>query len=304
MRNLYGCRLVLLVAPSLLLLFPIGVLTLALERISNALLREQTSRNWRSGDSEVSIPNPTSSADTSINIQVKNAPTYAILGICCLSYLVSAIGVFGMWELRKVEGTSRHQRGWSWAVLVSHVIMIGASVGVLAWASSVQSDENSWLRREDIGQGSLVLTRETWACQIDKFYTDSGWAGAACGTAKGTRFLLIAMAVSSVLALVTLWVIVRQRGGLKWLSGGKGRYGGFDNVYELQPNTSGAPYVFQPAPQWTTQPYHQWTPQSYQQWHMGANHSQWAQQPPQHAPQQPTNAAPGTDTKIIQPVFR
>lgn len=296
MRNLHGCRLVLLVAPSLLLLFPVGVLTFALERISNALLREQTLRNWRTGDSGISIPNPTSSADTGINVRINNAPTYAILGICCLSYVVSAIGVFGIWELRKVEGTSGHQRGWSWAVMTSHVIMIGASVGVLAWSSSVESNEHGWQRREDIGQGSPVLTRETLACQIDKFYPDSGWAGAACGTAKATRFLLVAMAISSTLALVTLWIIVRQRGGLKWLTGGKGRYGGFDNVHELQPYTPGAPYVFQPAPQWNLQP--------YQQWHPAANHSQWAQQPPQQATQQLIHPASGTDAKISQPVFR
>lgn len=304
MRNLHGCRLVLLVAPSLLLLFPIGVLTFALERISNVLLREQTTRNWRSGDSGISIPNPTSSADTSIDVRINNAPTLAILGVCCLSFLVSAIGVFGIWELRKVEGTSSHQRGWSWAVMVSHVIMIGASVGVLGWASSVQSNENGWQRRENLGQGSPVLTRETWACQIDKIYPDSGWAGAACGTARATRFLLIGMAISSALALVTLWLIVRQRGGFKWLSGGKGRYGGFDNVYEMQPTGPGAQYVFQPAAQWAPQAYQQWPPQTYHQGNQGPHHSHWPLQPPQQVQQQPVNSGSRGDTKLSQPVFR
>jgi hypothetical protein len=179
-------------------------------------------------------------------------------------------------------------------MLISNVVMVGASAGVLGCASSVQSSERSWPKYEDVGKDEQRFTRETWACQIDKFYPDESWAKAACGTAKATRFLLIPMAVSSAIVLVSLWVLVRDRGGLKWLGGGKGRYGGFKSVYELQPTASSAPYAFQAAPQgtpqpfqqWPQQPHHQWAPQPYQQWPQQP-YQQWPQQPYQQAPQQP-----------------
>jgi hypothetical protein len=231
-----------------------------------------------------------------IDLQIRRGPQFAILGICCLSYIVSAIGVFGIWELRKIEGTRSHQRVWSWLILISNVIMIGASAGILGYTSSVQSNENIWQSAGDIGKGDAAYTKETWSCQIDKFYPDSGWAGAACGTTKATRFLLIPMAVASALVLVSLWVLVRERGGLKWLSGGKGRYGGFEDVYELGPNAPTAPYAFQPAPQWSPQPYQQWQPVPVQQ---------WAPQPVQQIPQQIISPAPDASAKPTQQaVFR
>lgn len=292
MRNLHGSRLILLVAPTLLILFPIGVLTFALERISNALLREHTARDWRGGRFSAN-----NSTDIDIDGRINQAPTISILGICCLSYLVSTIGVAGIWELRKVEGTSSHQRTWSWAVMISHVVMFGASVGVLGWVIAVQSNEESQLQREDLSSGNPTFTRETWACRIDKFYPDSGWAGSACGTARATRFLLIPMAIASALALVSLWVIVQQRGGFRWLSGGKGRYGGFDNVYELQNAPPGGPYAVQPAPQWSPQPHQQWAPMP--------THPQWTQQPYQQPLQHPAGHGLDPDNKVNQqPVFR
>jgi hypothetical protein len=94
----------------------------------------------------------------------------------------------------------------------------------------------------------------------------------------------IAMIVACIMTLVSLWVLVRERGGLKWLNGGKGRYGGFDNVYELQPSAPNGTYAFQPAPQWSPQPYQQWPPQAYQQW-APAPGQPWLQHPLQPAPQ-------------------
>jgi hypothetical protein len=296
MRKLDGCRLVLLMTPPLLLLLPVGILTFALERISNSFLTSQTNRDWQSGSRSIIIydsPNTASSNSTNIEIDVRinRGPALTILGICCLSYLVSAIGVFGIWELRKAEGTPRHQRTWSWLILISNLLMIGGSAGALGYTTSVQNSEDAWQTAEDISKGGPVLTGETWACQIDKFYPNTGWAGAACGTARATRYLLIPMIVSSALVLVSWWMIVRDRGGFKWLSGGKGRYGGFKSVYELEPATPNAPYVYQSAPQWPPQPYQQWNPQAHPQW-VPAPMPQWGHQPFQQVPQQSFQQAP------------
>jgi hypothetical protein len=110
------------------------------------------------------------------------------------------------------------------------------------------------------------------------FYLDRNWAGTACGLAKATRLLLIPMAVSAALVLVSLWVLVRHRGGMGWLFGGKGRYAGFANVYELRPTSPGAQRVAQPQQQWMPYPVQQWPQQTYQQ---------WPQQQYQAVPQQP-----------------
>lgn len=86
---------------------------------------------------------------------------------------------------------------------------------------------------------------------------------------KATRFLLLPVAIFSLLFLISLWILTRQRGGLKWLIGGKGRYAGFDNVYELQQGGPQGVYVQNPPP---PHPSQQWTPQPYyvvppsQQW--------------------------------------
>lgn len=307
MRNLQGGRLVLLITPPLLLLLPIGVLIFALERISRSLFFDQTARSFRNGGDTITVNGPTttgSSNATDVDITIgrtNQTPTITILGICVLSYVVCAIGTFGTWELRKVEGTSRHQRAWGWLVLVANIIMIGASAGVLGYASSVQSSDGGWQRYEDVGRDDPFWTRETWACQIDKFFPSSGWAGSACGTAKAARFLLIALIVASLLTLVSLWVLVRERGGLKWLNGGKGRYGGFDNVYELQPTAPNGQYAFHPAPQWSPQPYQQWPPQAYQQWAPGPG-QQWPQQPLQQAPQPSLSPGHNSDLKTGQGV--
>lgn len=287
MRNPNGCRVVLLAIPPLFLLFPVSVITFALERISDDLILAQTQRDSRSGGYNITVYGPTrtgsnDSTYTEINFDINEAPTIAILGICILVYIVSAIDVLGIWELRKVEGTQRHQRRWSWVMFISNVVMAGASAGILGYASAVQSSENKWQRYEDVGKDDQIFTRETWACQIHDFFPDQGWAGAACSTAKATRLLLIPMAVSSALVLVSLWILVRDRGGLKWLIGGKGRYGGFENVYELRPTNPGAPRIVQPQQQWVPQPVQQRPPHAVHQ---------SPQQPSQSGSQQPVNQA-------------
>ncbi|KAH5353410.1 hypothetical protein HBI48_146770 [Parastagonospora nodorum] len=315
MRDFSGCAAVFLFTPPLLLQLPVGVLIFALERISRSLLLSETNRNFRGGTYEVTVYGPAStdsnnSTNTVIDLRINQSPTYATLGTCCVSYVVIAIGLFGIWELRKMEGTPAHHRMWSWLVLISNMIMIGLSAGIMGYTSSVQSNENGWQRYEDVGQSDPRLTRETWACQIDKFYPDSGWAGAACGTAKATRYLLIALAVSSALVIVSLWMLVRERGGMKWLAGGRGRYGGFENTYEMQPNTS---YAFQPAPQWSPQLYQQQSPQAYQQPpdlyqpYSQAPGQQSIPQPSYQAPYQPgpvSNNQDATTKTGLQTIFR
>jgi tryptophan-rich sensory protein len=101
MGNPNGCRVVLLLTPPLFLLFPVGVLIFALERISKALILEQTQRDWRSGSYKITVYGPTSTGSnnltyTDVTFRTNEAPTLAILGICCLSLIVSAIGVFGI----------------------------------------------------------------------------------------------------------------------------------------------------------------------------------------------------------------
>jgi hypothetical protein len=80
---------------------------------------------------------------------------------------------------------------------------------------------------------------------------------------KATRFLLLPIAIFSLLVIISLWILVRERGGFKWVCGGKGRYAGFDNPYELRPSEPPAPYIQHP-PQWAPQPYY--VVQPVQQW--------------------------------------
>jgi hypothetical protein len=286
MGNINGFRVVLLLTPPLFFLFPVGVLTFVLERISRALLLEQTRRDWRNDNSaSITLYGPTSTGsnnltNTDITIRTNQAPTLAIIGICCLSFVVSIIGVCGIWEMRRVEGTPNHQRAWTWAMFISNVVMLGASTGVLGYATSVQSSERGWQRYEDVGKDGQVFTRETWVCQIKKLYPAESWA-----EAKATRLLLISLIIASATVLVSLWMLVHERGGLKWLIGGKGRYGGFESAYEMHPIGPSVPYAFQRAPQWSPQPSQQWSPASGQQWVL-QSHQQAPQQPYLQASQQ------------------
>ena len=111
---------------------------------------------------------------------------------------------------------------------------------------------------------------------------------------KATRFLLLPMAIFALLVLSSLWVIIRQRGGWKWLCGGKGRYAGFDNAYELQQGAPQGPYA--PAPYAQAQP--QWAPQPY---YPVQPAQQWG--PPQASPMVPQVQKTGVTTDE-RPVFR
>ncbi|KAF2133770.1 hypothetical protein P153DRAFT_380951 [Dothidotthia symphoricarpi CBS 119687] len=261
MPNPNGCRVFLLLIPPLFSLFPVAAITLILERISSNLLRDQTTRNLRDGAYELHLNRPTSTGSNNTSIDVtlltKQAPTFALLSVCTLAYVASALGVLGIWDLKRVEGTMQHQRAWSWTVITSNLVMFGASLGVFGYLSSVQNSEKDWKSYEDAAQDGQRLTEETWSCQINKFFPDESWAGNACTTAKATRFCLIGIAISSLLVIVSASILIRSRGGIKWLLGGKGRYAGFESVYELRPTGYQTPYIVQYAPQPILQPGYQ-----------------------------------------------
>jgi hypothetical protein len=74
--------------------------------------------------------------------------------------------------------------------------------------------------------------------------------------------MLIPLAVSSILVMVSTWILTRDRGGSKWLFGGKGRYGGFASVYEMNPHAPAPP--FPPGPQFYPMPQQYPGPQQFQ----------------------------------------
>ncbi|KAF3007601.1 hypothetical protein E8E13_007824 [Curvularia kusanoi] len=318
MRNLSGCRVFLLAVPAVLLLFPVSVLVLILERISTSLLNDHTYRDFRSGELTITLNGRNSTGSTAdsqfdVAMDMNPRPVIAILGVCVAAYIVCAIDAFGIWELKKVEGTNRHQRIWTWMVVVGNILLAALSLGIFAWTTSVQNSEAGWQSYHDVQKMNQEYTRETWACQIERFFPKEGWASATCGTAKASRFLLIPTAVFSLLALASFWILIRQRGGLKWLWGGKGRYAGFDNVYELQQGGPPAPYM-QGPPQWGPQPYYivppnqQWgpppAPQMMPQMAPQMVPQVAPQMVPQVAPQTVPNEQKSDATAEARPVFR
>lgn len=188
MGNLNGCRVFLLAAPAVLLLFPVSVMVLILERISKSLFLDRTYRNIRSGELMIMLngPNATDSnitSETELGVHINNAPILAILGVCAAAYIVCAIDAFGIWELKKVEGTYGHQRAWAWVAVVGNILLSALSLGVFGWVSSVQGSDQGWQSYEDVQRRDQEHTRETWCCQIERLYPKEGWASSACGTA-------------------------------------------------------------------------------------------------------------------------
>ena len=180
-------RTVLLLAPTVLLLFPVTVLVTILERISKSLLLQQTGRDWRGGEYLIYLngPNatdPSSTARTAVNLDIDNGPSWAILGVCAAAYIVCAVDAFGIWELRKVEGTYGSQRVWAWTASVCNILLFALSLAIFGWTTSVHNSEG-WQSLADVQRQDQEFTRETWSCQIERFYPDEWWAGVACGTA-------------------------------------------------------------------------------------------------------------------------
>ncbi len=178
-------------------------------------------------------------------------------------------------------------------MIVVNILMAGGALGMLGWTSSVQSNERGWQRYEDIGTGDPEYTRETWTCSIQRLYPSQSWAGTVCGIEKANRFLLIPMAISALLVLVSVGVLVRNRGGITWLIGGKGIYSGFDSMYELRPTDPFAPhpatqYAVQSAPTWAPHPASNWPAQHAQQ----PMHQPVPQPTPQPIPQSTPQTIP------------
>ncbi|KAF2634318.1 hypothetical protein P280DRAFT_474729 [Massarina eburnea CBS 473.64] len=241
MQNPHGLRLVGLIAPPIFLL-ALSCLTFLLERISTSTLKSQVTRNFDTGTPEISLPilsnNTATTATQEIPISTNIAPTLANIGVAVFASCVGILGGCGIWELKKLEGSMRYQRMWAWMLLVWNAITIGLCVGVLGWASAVQGSEKGWSSAVDVGKGGdgVRLTRETWTCGVHRSFPGEGWAGSVCGLAKTIRFMLIPLAIAAALTMLATWILTRDRGGVKWLIGGKGRYEAFESVYEM--NTS------------------------------------------------------------------
>jgi hypothetical protein len=118
--------------------------------------------------------------------------------------------------------------------------------------------------------------------------------------------MLIPLAVSSLLVMVSTWILTRDRGGTKWLFGGKGRYAGFSNVYEMGRQGPAPPY--QQGPQFYPMPQQYPGPQQYQapqQYHMPQHYPVQQQQAYSPAQFQAAHQAPKDGTSTEQrAVFR
>jgi len=310
MPNPNGLRVLFLLSPAVFLLLPVSALIFILERISRTLLNTQINRNYRSGYRQITLDGPSNSSSnaenvsTDITLSVDVGPTLAMLGVTVFAFVVGVLACCGIWELRRVEGSSEvAPRVWAWISFVANLITVGLSVGVLAWASAVQASEG-WESYDDVGVRGQKFTRETWVCQIEKFYPQQDWAKPACGLSvltpqnscsridadaeqKATRFMLIPLAVSAILVMFSTWILTRDRGGVKWLIGGKGRYAGFPSVYEMNPHAPAPPY--QQGPQFYPMPQQYPGPQQYgpQQYQMPQQYPpQQYQMPQQYPPQQ------------------
>lgn len=183
----YTLRIFLYLAPSLLIVLPFSALIIILERVTQSLFRAHTSRNFRSGSAGIFL-------GTDIIIDEDYSPTWALLGVGVLGLLLSCLSAAGMWELRRVDGTrGAGQRLWCWGVVAMNAVTLGVSVGVLAWASSLQAAQSAVNLK-----GDKEYTRETWLCRIDALYTDEEWAGTACGTAVRAAFPTLSLFKSDV----------------------------------------------------------------------------------------------------------
>ncbi|KAF2271739.1 uncharacterized protein EI97DRAFT_258266 [Westerdykella ornata] len=244
-------RTTLLLLPAIFL-FATSVILFTLERISSRILvskylhtRNYISKNYMTfygprRDSDFGNVEKYDYID--VYIAENKGPTIAYIFLSLAGFLAAIIGACGVWELRRVEGTMGHQRLWAWFVLAVQGVVFPCVVVVLAWASVLQGNDG-WKGYEDVSREGVVqgYTRETWFCQIDRLFGEQDWAGTGCGVAKATRFILIPLALSALLVMVAIYVLVRKRGGLRWLFGGKGRYAAFQSVYEMQPTMMPVP---------------------------------------------------------------
>jgi hypothetical protein len=187
-----GKRLFLLLIPPLILAIPFACLIIILDRVAGSLVSSNFSRNRFSGSTTLYIPGSGSSSGGVI-IRTNTSPTLAIVGASAVAALIGILSCTGIYELRKVNGTSRrYQRVWAWSMIIWNVIGAGLCLGVLVWASVLQGGEKGWSNLDDLnadvgtGRGTQGrrLTRETWSCSLDRIFGDQvDWAGSVCGLA-------------------------------------------------------------------------------------------------------------------------
>lgn len=187
MREPTLLRTFLLLIPPFLLLGA-SVVAFVLERISFGLFADNVPRDYgysRAGRSMTFYGPPFDHATTyeymKVGIQINIAPTATVIGLSLIGVMVAGVGACGVWELRRVAGTSAHQRAWAWQVALLQVLYAGACIGVLAWATLMQGE--GWKNYGDVeGMGDVQkFTRETWVCQIDHFFPRNDWSAMACG---------------------------------------------------------------------------------------------------------------------------
>jgi len=265
-----GARRTLLLFLPIALLLSTAIAITLLERISKNTFHSHLSRNQRDGAFELDLRGQNVSQDTTVTqMDVKDGPIYALLALCMLAYGVCALSAAGMWQLRRVQDTAGHERAWVWGVGVGNVVLGAAGVATFVYSTSVQAGEKTWMGYRDVGVAGQEHTRETWVCGIQEFFPREDWAGQTCGMQKGMRFLVLGLVGAAVLVLGSVAVVVRGRGGWKWVGGGRGRYAGFQGVYEMQSPGVAVPYVGAQGGQWMPQagqgqPVQHWVPQTYQ----------------------------------------
>ncbi|CAI6342493.1 unnamed protein product [Periconia digitata] len=284
-------RILILLTPPLLLNIPLSLLVIALERIASSITSSHQARFDRYGGTP-SFDRPDTGA--AVPILTYGAPTSSIIGACVVALAVGALSWGGIYELRKSMGSSRrYERVWAWSVIFWNLFATGLCIGVLGWVSSVVGGETGWATKDDM-TGSATskdestrvrsLTRETWTCSVHSLFGDRiSWAGSVCGllvrstallsqyyptrwkTTKrandhdqqqAARFLLIPIAVSLLLTVISMYMLARDRGGIKWLFGGAPRYNGFDSIYEMNANNDprAGPTPPQPPPMYYPYP--------------------------------------------------
>ena len=267
-----SARRTLLLFLPIVLVFSIAIAITFLERVSKSTFRSHLSRNQRDGAFELDLAGQNASQDMMITVtqfDVKNGPIFALLALCMLAYGVGALSAAGMWQLRRVQDTAGHERAWVWGVGVGNVVLGAAGIAAFAYSTSMQASEKMWTSYQDVGVAGQEHTRETLVCGIQEFFPKEDWAGQTCGMQKGMRFLVLGLIGAAVLVLGSVAVVVRGRGGWKWVRGGKGRYAGFQGVYEMQSPGVSVPYVGAQGGQWMHQtgqgqPVQHLVPQTYQ----------------------------------------
>lgn len=188
MRPDSGLRTFLLfLAP--LFLFVVSALVFALEFISTTLFNVHTTRDWPYGRRIITLYGPTKTGASpddydyiDVDINLNATPTIAFLCVSVFAGIISCLDACAVWELRRVEGSARQQRGWSWFALLANLLVLALSVGVLAWASVLVGNEG-WKGYGDVIEEGQKWTKETWICQIDRLFPRQDWGATACGTA-------------------------------------------------------------------------------------------------------------------------